>query len=690
MEAAAGSGFTNVVIDSDGVRRRILLARELDGLWYLQLAFAPLIDFLGRPELILEKNRLTLKGVMLGEEKKRDIVIPLDNSGAMLLDWPLETYDSSFTHVSFAVFSRLENLEQQILGYLNNLSDSDYRFFGDTMNVARSALQYLDAAQEARRRAVTRNSDEAFDEFLSLQEEWRRQVKALLESGVAVREAAEVRDLAESIPSGSRERLLEEADYMTTSAEYLGTVFAGLEEIDRRFREILPGKFCIAGRVDTGTTDIGVNPFHEQYVNVGTHGVVLDTIQRESFIIPLDRIWSLLLAFLFAPVLIVLLSSLKPLLRFIIGFFGAVILFAVSLLLLSVFGIFLDPLVPGLSLFAAVIIREVVAFMNSEQEKQFIRKALSTYTSPAVADVIIQNPSLFTLGGDRRNMTAIFTDIRSFSTVSEALKNPETGEADPKRLVNLLNVYLTRMSDIVLDNQGTIDKYEGDAIIAFFGAPLPMEDHAFLACRSAITMRKAEVAFNREARERELIDDAVLQALVNKGIIKTKDDPSPIMTRIGINTGSMVVGNMGTENKMNYTIMGNAVNLAARLEGVNKQYGTVILTSGNTIRETGDKILNRRLDRVRVVGITEPVWLHELVDLREDASEAETEMVRLFQEALDIFEARDWTAAKENFLKVLNLAPEDNPSAIYLDRCEKFRQTPPAHDWDGVFNLNEK
>jgi adenylate cyclase len=328
--------------------------------------------------------------------------------------------------------------------------------------------------------------------------------------------------------------------------------------------------------------------------------------------------------------------------------------------------------------------------MSSEQEKQFIRKALSTYTSPAVADVIIRDPSLFTLGGDRRNMTAIFTDIRSFSTISESLKNPETGEADPRRLVNLLNVYLTKMSDIILDNQGTIDKYEGDAIIAFFGAPLPMDDHALLACRSAIAMRKAEFAFNREAKERGLIDDEVLQALVNKKIIKSRDDPTPIMTRIGVNTGSMVVGNMGTETKMNYTIMGNAVNLTARLEGVNKQYGTVILSSEDTIRETEDKILSRRLDRVRVVGLTEPVRLYELIDTREDASAAQTEMVRLFHEALDVFEKRDWTAAKEGFLKVLNLAPADGPTALYLDHCERFRQTPPETAWDGVFNLSDK
>jgi adenylate cyclase len=203
-------------------------------------------------------------------------------------------------------------------------------------------------------------------------------------------------------------------------------------------------------------------------------------------------------------------------------------------------------------------------------------------------------------------------------------------------------------------------------------------------------MRKAEIAFNREARERELIDEAVLTALVKKGILKRADDPTPILTRIGINSGSMVVGNMGTENKMNYTIMGNAVNLAARLEGVNKQYGTTILASGAVMNETGEAILARRLDKVRVVGVTEPVQLWELLETSEDAGADQKEWVRVFHEALDIYEAGDWTAAAGAFESALHKKPTDALAAGYLKRCEKFRASPPAAGWDGIINLTEK
>jgi adenylate cyclase len=694
-ETAAGAGYTNVSIDRDGVRRRIILARNIRDHWYLQLAFAPLADYLGRPEIILEKRRLTIKGARFpGKDgapgAARDIVIPLDTDGAMMLDWPNTSYTDTFTHISFAVFSRLDEYERHIYEYLAALASGDDQFFPETTAAAVEVLACFDAAQDYRRTALAETSESAFDACLACRDEGRRLVGELLESGAAAAEAEKLRVLYEESGDERFAWVLDEGNYMETVAAYMATEYGNLVAVDFMLRNVLADKFCIAGRVDTGTTDIGVNPFYEEYVNVGTHGIVLDTILSESFIVPLDRAWTIVLTLILTPVLIILLTRLKPVARIAAGFGGAVLLLVAAVLLFRIGGVYIDPLTPVLSLVFAVIVRETIAFMSSEQEKQFIRKALSTYTSPAVADVIIRNPSLFTLGGDRRNMTALFTDVRSFSTISEALKDPETGDADPKRLVNLLNVYLTRMSDIILDNRGTIDKYEGDAIIAFFGAPLPMADHALLACRSAIAMRKAELAFNREAIERELIDEAVLAALVNKGILASRADPSPILTRIGINTGSMVVGNMGTENKMNYTIMGNAVNVAARLEGVNKRYGTAILVSDAVIREVGGAILARRLDQVRVVGVNEPVRLWELVETTEAATDAQKEWVRLFHEALSIFESGDWTAAAAGFQKALDSNPADRPAVDYFARCARYRASPPEPGWDGIVNLTEK
>jgi adenylate cyclase len=223
-----------------------------------------------------------------------------------------------------------------------------------------------------------------------------------------------------------------------------------------------------------------------------------------------------------------------------------------------------------------------------------------------------------------------------------------------------------------MENMGTIDKYEGDAIIAFFGAPVYREDHAVLACRSAVGMKKAEQELNRL-------------------IVAERLSPAPIYTRIGINTGEMVVGNMGTSNKMNYTIMGNAVNLAARLEGVNKQYHTRgILISEYTKNEIGDEFLCRSLDRVRVVGINTPVRLYELLGLRDEAATGEAATLADWEKALALYEKREFPAAEEIFNSIAAGDETDGAARLYTDKCRNFIADPPPADWDGVNNLSQK
>jgi adenylate cyclase len=290
------------------------------------------------------------------------------------------------------------------------------------------------------------------------------------------------------------------------------------------------------------------------------------------------------------------------------------------------------------------------------------------------------------LGGEKREMTAIFTDVRSFSTISEAL-------GDPAQLVELLNFYLTRMSNIILDNEGTIDKYEGDAIIAFFGAPIRLSNHASLACRTAVTMKKAESRINREALEQGLVTSKVIEALAAKKIINGIDDPSLLFTRFGINTRDMVVGNMGTPSKMDYTIMGNAVNLAARLEGVNKQYDTGgILISEYTRKHIGDDFILRPLSRVRVVGINTPLRLYELLDITIGAPAELTAMVKSWEQGFDFYEKRDFSAAMNIFETIYRNNSAGLTAKKYIDRCIKYIAAPPEEAvWDnGVDNLFEK
>jgi adenylate cyclase len=181
-----------------------------------------------------------------------------------------------------------------------------------------------------------------------------------------------------------------------------------------------------------------------------------------------------------------------------------------------------------------------------------------------------------------------------------------------------------------------------------------------------------------------------LEVEINKKNLAKGGSPSPLLTRIGINTGDMRVGNMGTNQKMNYTIMSNAVNIASRLEGVNKQYGTWILASENTIEECKSRILTRRLDRIQVVGISEPIRIYEVLDLVSDARPQLQELIALFNRGTTLFEARDWRQAGEAFSCILKQMPNDGPSLLYLKRCRRFLDAPPDENQSGVFTITEK
>jgi class 3 adenylate cyclase len=321
----------------------------------------------------------------------------------------------------------------------------------------------------------------------------------------------------------------------------------------------------------------------------------------------------------------------------------------------------------GSTLGWVILIQDVTETVKMTAALKFfndqLKKSFSTYLSEDVVKEIIDDPAKLQLGGIKRHMTAMFTDIKDFSKIAEVLS--------PEKLVEMLNHYLSAMSNVILDQKGTIDKYEGDAIIAFFGAPQQQPDHALRACTAAILMKR-------------------LEKEVNKLLTETKMCPLPVFTRIGINTGEMLVGNMGTQKKMNYTVIGNEVNLAARLEGVNKQYGTRIIASENTINETGGKLLSRRLGWIRVVGISKPVRIYEILELMQDADPSLHKLVELFHNALKFFESREWKTAESAFYLVLKQFPDDNPTKLYLKFCKYFLKNPPPNNWDGVVNIKEK
>jgi len=437
-----------------------------------------------------------------------------------------------------------------------------------------------------------------------------------------------------------------------------------------------------------GLFDIFNTPINSVYPGMGCHITMLDNMLQGDFIRESAEWLNLLLLLIviLAVVHLIIISKHIP-----IEVGGSVLILAaivVGSFLAYQWGGLWFPMVTFLAgSLASFIVVVLYSYVTEGSQKRFIKSAFSQYLSPKVIDQIILDPSQLKLGGEKREMTAIFTDIRSFSTITEAL-------GDPVKLVDLLNFYLTRMSNIVLEHQGTIDKYEGDLIMAFFGAPVYMNNHASLACRAAIEMKKTENGtINREALELGLITKEVMDAFVAKGIIKSHDDKTPIFTRIGVNTGDMVVGNMGTPDKMDYTIMGNAVNLASRLEGVNKQYDTGgILISEYTRAQIGDEFAIRPLSRVRVVGINTPVRLYELLDVATEAAPELLQMVKIWEEAFALYEKRDFPAARDIFHSIYKKNDADRVALKYLNRCKNnIASAPDDETWDdGIDSLIDK
>jgi adenylate cyclase len=424
----------------------------------------------------------------------------------------------------------------------------------------------------------------------------------------------------------------------------------------------LQGKIALVGTTATGTFDARATPFDPVFPGVEIHATVIDNILHGRFVI---RPKWLVLGDI--GVLLWLGLVLGAALQRAKGVWGGVLSGGVagayvwgSQLFFVHSGVPLSVVYPVLLIFSLYLSVTLVHYVKEEREKRRIRAAFSLYLHPEVARMVSENPALLRLGGEKKELTVIFTDIRGFTSISEML--------DPEALVEFLNEYLGAMTDIVFAHGGLLDKYIGDAIMALWGTPLPAPDHAASACRAALDMT------------------ARLQDLRQEW--KTRGLP-PLEIGVGINTGPMVVGNMGSSRRFNYTVMGDQVNLGSRLEGLNKFYGTRILLSESTRAQLGEEFLMREVDAVRVKGKRQPVVVFELLARAGDSAELRS-FVAEFEEALRAYKERRWEEAYLLFLQFAHAHPDDQPTQIYLERCRQLMASPAPADWDGVFEMEHK
>ncbi len=662
LSNGAGAGFPNIIIDPDGVRRRIDLMTEYAGEVFPQLAFAPLVDWLGSPDISISKDSIKLEGASVPGGELSDITIPRDENGKVLINWPKKEFEESFTHLSYYYLVLHDRQEKSLLHNVSIMDEAGYLSFyrGDS-----NLLDAYNYAEGIKNDVLEGGDPEAIEEYRSVREFFFEELGTFLEGEAENQIQAELNRVLsqDDLPEEYREHYTQVKQDVTELFAATRDIYTNTAETRDILQKNLEGALCIIGWTGTATTDRGVNPFDETYDNVGTHASIINTILSQRFIDILPWWYSAIAAAVLALLVFFLIRNLNPGISIVVGIAFIILIVGAAAAYFILTGSYFQILTPLLATVVTFIALTIIKFLATAKEKTFIRNAFSHYLSTDVINEIMDNPDMLALGGEKKYLTAFFTDVKGFSTISENM--------DPTDLVRLLNRYLTEMSDIILELKGTIDKYEGDAIISFFGAPITLEDHARRACLSAIRMRRAEKELNQR-------------------VIEENFSPQPLYTRIGINTGEMVVGNMGTAQKMDYTMMGNSVNLAARLEGVNKQYGSWTLISETTYTAGGREFATRKLDRVRVVGIQEPVRLYELIDEWANISSEERTAIDTFHHALDIFERREWDAATEQFQKVLDYKPEDGPAQTYIKRCTDFKKKAPPENWDGVFNLSMK
>ncbi|MBW2154208.1 MAG: CHASE2 domain-containing protein [Deltaproteobacteria bacterium] len=426
---------------------------------------------------------------------------------------------------------------------------------------------------------------------------------------------------------------------------------------------VFKDKIVLVGVTATGIYDLRVTPFATVFPGLEIHANLIDTVLSRDFLQQPQwaagfDLLSMIVAGLLLGIILQRVGVIAGALTGLATFFGYIF---VCLYFFSEKGWILNMVYPLTVVVAIYIGITAFRYVVEAKEKRFIRSAFSTYLAPSVVKQLIESPEKLVLGGEQRIITAFFSDVQQFTRICENLS--------PREIVELLNEFLTEMTNIILRYEGTVDKFEGDAIIAFFGAPNELDHHAEVACKASIDMQ------NRLAEMCE-----VWKAL-NKPELKM---------RIGLSTGPAVVGNMGSRNRMDYTMMGDTVNIAARLEGVNKAYGTYNLISESTYRELNGDILTREIDSVTVVGKENPVTIYEVLGYSQNIDGPIKETLLHYQQGLAAYRIKQWDNAISHFQSALAAMPHDGPSKTMLERCRAFMISPPGEDWDGTFTLTSK
>ncbi len=424
--------------------------------------------------------------------------------------------------------------------------------------------------------------------------------------------------------------------------------------------DVLRNRLLFVGVTETGVGDLVPTPVHGQFPGVAVHATAAGNIIQQSYLYKdLGTVlYDVALIALIPLVSIMLMAFMGKLSHMIVAmvFFSA-LLAGVFYFLVTSQSQLVSLIYPAAALILAFTTYQVYFMLTSQRTTRFLTGAFSSYVSPDVVDRLLLTPESLGLSGEEREVTVLFSDIRSFTTLSEQL--------EPARLVDFLNEFFDHMTAIILEHQGTLDKFIGDAIMALFNAPLNIEDHQKQAARAALGMirRLAEIRPDYETRFGTTLDIG-----------------------IGIHSGKAVVGNLGSSQRFDYTAVGDAVNLASRVESISKYYGVPIIHTAQIDTKLDGSFLRRPLDRIRVKGKSEHAQIFQLMVPDDD----QRSLSEGFTAALQDYFAQRFEAAGKQFEQLLLQFPEDRPAMLMHARCVEFASNPPPGDWDGVYQAETK
>ena len=434
-------------------------------------------------------------------------------------------------------------------------------------------------------------------------------------------------------------------------------------------RDVFKDKIVLIGATVTELHDLFSTPFYTGaekstptlMPGVEIHANFIQMVLDQNFYGKVNDVIAYILTFIFTIAIAFIIKKTKPIIGILSAFGIAAVYFGTNILLFTQAKIVMNFITPIGGIGVAIVGCYAFQYFSEEKEKLYIRSVFKHYLAENVVDTILQDADALAFGGQRRRLTVLFSDIRSFTTYSE--------KYTPEEVVSNLGEYLTDMVDVILQYGGMLDKFVGDEVMAVFGAPAHVPDHAERACLSALEMIRS------------------LDRLKERW---TSEGKEIFNIGIGVNTGDMLVGNLGSRQIFDYTVIGDNVNLGARLEGINKVYKTAnnIIISEFTKNELSDNITTRELDAVKVKGKEQPVRIFELVGEKGIIVYSD-EFLENYAQGLAAYKKQEWDRAVAEFKKSLILN-EDDVSSMYIKRCRHFKKHPPGDEWDGVFTLKTK